>query len=256
MPKKNWTEAERVAFGEKMKAARLAKQKQQADENKNPQPLEKQTTDRPSITETAAMDKLLERISGLEAQLKQRRASEIEDVEQPFKVDTTGETAGVLYKYPVSRDYYPDPTAQLIHEPFLKRFAFEDNYILKWDVDGMVYETKWGTTVAEPKFTMVLYQRQFDPSSGEPTGKLIRIQQLNIFEDPGSVRQLLVELDIDTAGMSEKQIFDLIRYHRISEWLKAIFQPPTNIGSQRRSTETVIDGRVVVMEEESSVLGV
>lgn len=272
MPRKKrvFTAEERAAIGQRLKAAKAAKKAEEdAYKNQNPEieTISPEAASRMSITDNTAvraledvnerlvskLDELEARLSAYESKDKQRQADQVQDKVKGLSVDEHGGLAGIYNKYPLSKSYYPDPTEQLQNEPFLTRFAFKENYVLKWNVDGMVYETKWGTTVAEPKFTVVLYQKMFDDKGEVMPEKLIRLSGLNIFEDPASVRQLVVELDQDTDGLSEKEIFDLVRYHRIKEWLKNVFQPAPLLSNLNRNSETVIDGRVVVIEEQSSL---
>lgn len=252
MPKKNWTEEEKKAFGQKMKEMRAKKaaQKQTDPQKQNPEPAPL-TVDTTAL-KAEALDVALAEIAELKAQMKALTADSFQEQRPEAKVTGGGETVGLMVKYPIEKTYYPDPTPQLIKEEFLKRFAFEDNFLVKWDVQALQYETKWGVSVVEPKFTCILYQKQFD-EDGEPTDRLIRLSQLVFFEDPGTVRQLMVELDVDTTGKTEREIYDLIRYHRIKEWLKSFFLPPKNVQAAKRTTEEVIGGRVVVIEEASSV---
>jgi hypothetical protein len=258
---RKWTEAEKKAFGEKMKRLRAEKA---ALKTNNPSKqtdeveikIETESPHTPTV-DSPAVDQELLRIALSEIQeLKEKlEKSQIDRIKEELPapaLSSMGETIGLMVKFPVEKNYYPDPTADLIKEDFLKRFAFADNFLVKWDVKALQYETKWGTSVVEPKFTCVLYQKQFD-EDGNPTDRLVRLSDFTFFEDPATVRQLMVELDVDTTGMSEKEIYDLVRYHRIKEWLKHFFLPPKNVQASKRTTEEVIGGRVVVMEEASSV---
>lgn len=171
----------------------------------------------------------------------------------PDNISADGKVRGIIYKYPLEKSYYPDPTGRLQEEPALSRFAFKDNYILKWDVDGMVYQTRWGITYAEPKFTLVLYRRMFD-EEGNPRQDLIEVQRQIMFEDAAFAQKMAVDLELDTAGMTAEELLNELRYQRIRRWLLSVFNPPNLHKPKRANREMVVAGKVVKVVDAEDIL--
>lgn len=202
---------------------------------------------RVSITK-AQLDTLMQRISDLEG--KGQLGAQTSTPVNP----QTGRPQSVIYKYPVEPSGYPDPSGKLAQEPELRRFAIEDNYIIRWDVDGMVYETKWGSTVAEPKFTVTLYRKMYD-ENGKLKDQMILVQRLVLFEDEVFTKKLAHELDIKETDIDK--LMNVVRYERIKRWLLDVFQagPHPRHRSSSRQRQAVIDGKPVIMVDTEEVLG-
>ena len=154
---------------------------------------------------------------------------------------------GIIFKYEVDKGYYPDPTERLLNEPKLQRFAMHDNYIFKWDVDGVEYK-KDNITYAEPRFTVELYRRLFD-EEGNDTGRAALVARNMLHEDEMTTRVSASRLGILDNFSNDEEGFRLlmneIRYWRIQQWLFGIFAPPKVNTFQRKATTQVIDGKVV-----------
>lgn len=154
---------------------------------------------------------------------------------------------GVINKYPVEKSYYPDPSERLINEPKLARFAMKENYIFKWDVDGVEYE-KNNIAYSEPRFTLELYRRLYN-EDGEFTGKAALVARNILHEDQMTTRVAASKLGlVKTFGEGEdnmRELMDEVRYWRIQQWLFGIFTPPKVQTHRKRPTTQVIDGQVV-----------
>lgn len=262
----SWTPERRKAFGEKMKQAREArtaetktlKEKNTKPSSANQYPEAKEEASTVSIPQ-AQWEALMAKVDQLEQQ-----ATPAQIKEQQFDpygsraagngvVGADGRPAGFTDKYPITPSYYPDPRERLSELAELKRFAFNDNYVISWKVDGKVYETKWGTNVREPFFYLTLHQRMFD-EFGEDTGKSVKVQTIILTEDELAAQQIMNEMGIDTTAMPLRQLLNEVRYERIKRWLVGIFKPSPLFKAEDGEFETVIDGKVVSVSENSKVL--
>ena len=154
---------------------------------------------------------------------------------------------GITYRYDIEKSHYPDPTARLLAEPKLARFAMSENFRFRWSVDGEQFE-KHGMTFAEPRFTLELFRMLFD-DEGEPTGRMALIARQMQHEDDFVVRMAAAELGLlDQYPDTEegfRMLRDEVRYWRIQQWLFSIFTP-AKITSFRRAPKTEnIAGKIV-----------
>jgi hypothetical protein len=154
---------------------------------------------------------------------------------------------GITFKYPIEKGYYPDPTARLLAEPKLARFAMPENYRFRWSVDGESYE-KHGMTFSEPRFTLELFRLLYD-DEGTATGNMALVARSIVHEDEMTTRVAAMRLNIlhdyDDTDEGFRELMNEIRYWRIQQWLFGIFTPP-KINTFRRAPKTqVIAGKVV-----------
>lgn len=163
-----------------------------------------------------------------------------------------GAPIGVQQKYPVSASAYPNPTEDLASEPYLQRFAFKQNYLLEWDVQGLTYETKFGTHVSEPIFAITLLRVIFD-DEGNDTGRRIVVKKGTFTESEMGAQQIADNLGIDTSVIPLRDLLNQMRYERFKQWLLAIFKPDKIFEPFDREEETVIDGQVVVIRNTSKL---
>jgi len=230
MPKKNMTPEERKAWGEKMKAARLAKQKPTLAE-----PVEDIQTD-------VNINELLKRIEQLEREKQSRPL--------PTTQVTPQGLIGVTVKYSIDPADYPDPCERLAAEPRLARFAFQENYELKFRVETASYEDKKGVNNEEPRFHLELIGKVFD-EAGEPTSKRYIMRKLVFFEDPQAALVIARDNGVEVDQSDERNFLNEMRYLRMKDWLMGYFfpVPATSTGSKR---EEVIGNRLVEVYEVSS----
>lgn len=229
MPKKNMTPEERKAWGEKMKAAREAK-KAIIQEPKE------------DIQTDVNVNELLKRIE----QLEREKANPL-----PNTQVTPQGLIGVTVKYSTDPADYPDPCERLSEEPRLARFAFKENYELKFRVETASYEDKKGVNNEEPRFHVDLIGKVFD-EAGEPTNKRYIMRKLVFFEDPQAALVIARDNGIEVDQSDERNFLNEMRYLRVKDWLMGYFfpVPATSTGSKR---EEVIGNRLVEVYEVSSV---
>lgn len=237
MPKKEWTDEQRAAFGEKMRKARLDKQTHSSyptEEKKNPEPVQ-------ANSDNADMAELLARMAEMQREmnlLKQQPAA------QENVAVNRGKLTGTFEKYITDPTYYPSPNERLAHEPRLQRFAFRDNFELDFGTTKSFYETKDGINTTEPRFTLKLIRIVYDDDTGEPTNQRYVVSQLIFHEDPQTALTIAQDNEIPVETWGEKEFLDEMRYLRMRDWLIECFYPPAPAPvSDRR--ETVIGNRLV-----------
>lgn len=229
MPKK-MTEEEKKAWGAKMKAAREAK-KTKEDIKVEPSPEIQSDTD---------VSELLKRVKELESKLTQNQQPQV----------TAQGMIGTLTKYSLDPNKYPDPITRLANEARLKRFAFEDNYELKFDMTTVAYETRNGVNTEEPKFELQLIGKVFD-EAGEPTNKRYIMRKLIFFEDPQAALTIARDNNLEIDQSDEDNFLNEMRYLRMRDWLMDLFYPkPANPEGRKR--EEVIGNTLVEVYEISS----
>jgi hypothetical protein len=225
MPKQ-WTPEERKAFGEKMKAAKLAKQQEEKTESK---------VEASVANEDYAA--LLKKIEELEAR-------------QFFQQPAPVQPVRSITKYSLEAADWPDPRERLANESKLSSFAFKENFILKWDVGRVNYE-KDGVHYQEPKFRIELWRWKRDPETQELTNKQYRVHKATFFEDPSAAMAVAIEKGIEVDDTLQKAFLDEMRYMRVRDWLFGIFYPTPSAKSEGHREE-VIGNRLVPVIEMSS----
>lgn len=154
---------------------------------------------------------------------------------------------GITYRYIIEKSHYPDPTARLLAEPKLARFAMKENYRFRWSVDGEQFE-KHGMTFAEPRFTLELFRLLFD-EEGQPTGRMALVARQMQHEDDFVVRMAASNLGLLDQYEDTEEGFrllrDEVRYWRLQQWLFGIFTPPKINTFKRAPKQEVIGGKVV-----------
>lgn len=211
-----------------------------------------------SLEETvAAMQETISQLqnqlanSGMNQQERWQATAETRAV-NPNQVTNAG-VQGVVYKYPIDKGHYPDPTDRLYDDPLLKRYSMRDNFIFTWDVVGETYE-KHNITYSEPRFEVHLYRVIFDEDGITPTGKLALVNRHYQHEDELVARMAAQKLGLE--GVSFEELMNEVRYQRIRTWLLALFQKPKIEQHNRRPVQMVIDGKVTeVYDTEAIVAG-
>ncbi len=160
-----------------------------------------------------------------------------------------GEVQGVVFRYEVDKGYYPDPTQRLLDEPKLARFALRENFIFRWEVDGVEFK-KDNITYAEPRFTLELFRRLYD-DEGEPTGKAALIARQMAHEDEFTTRIMAMKMGIldqfDDSEEGFRALMNEIRYQRFRTWLMSIFTPAKIETHRKRPIEQNIGGKIVMV---------
>lgn len=236
MPKKKWTEEERKAFADKMKAARA---KKVADKtNKDDEPIIEASA--PANLERNDLEKQIEELKSNMAFMQKMMGNSSEP-----QVTSRG-VVGSITKFTVDPKAYPDPRERLAKEPKLARFAFGENFELTWNVtvagSPNGYETKEGVRVKEPKFQIELWAKDIG-DAGDIKGKYLVCRGI-FFEDPQAAIFVAGENGLSVTDENEQEFLDEMRYIRIRDWLMEAFYPP-KAQEKVEKKEVAIGGKLV-----------
>lgn len=157
---------------------------------------------------------------------------------------SNGQLTGTVEKYIVDPAYYPDPRERLTDEPRLKRFAFDMNYELEWEISESRYETIDHIRQVEPKFTVTLVGRVVDEETGEFTDQYYAINRLIMHEDPSAAVIIAADMGLDIPRDDERVFLNEMRYIRIRDWLIGCFYPPTP-SPEKEKRDMVVNGKLV-----------
>lgn len=256
MPRRKLSEEQKA----KMAAGReAAKQRKLADKQLQDElpttPLNPPVTE-PSDNLTDLVVQLMREVEELKKANPNVQVSPQAAVETLAQMNGTNPTIGAqgvqgrVFKYPVEKSFYPDPTERLYEDERLKRFAMRENFYFKWDVSGETYE-KYGITYTEPRFTVELYRYLLD-EDGERTGQMALINRQIQHED-----EFVARVAADKMGLAfdtHEELLNEMRYQRIRQWLLGVFTPQKINTYQRRSRTMVIDGKVVEVTDTEDVV--
>lgn len=265
MPKKAPSEkqlAQRKAFGEAAKA-RAAARRNKVDEQANEvdqevTPSQAQGSEAESVTLTQ------DQFKALMSRLDKVEGSQTETVKpSDTGFDQFGKPTGVIQTYSVNPADYADPRDFLYDLPELAQYAMRLNYNLDWLVEQKIFETKYGTSVAHPKFSLILQRKRLengvevvkiDPNTKREFHPRIHVQTGVFFEDPAASVTEALQLGLPIDKANTPQFLEQMRQLRYKTWLLDVFfpQPPTNTADY--STEQVIDGKVYQIENTSVVI--
>lgn len=151
---------------------------------------------------------------------------------------------GRIFKYPVEKSFYPDPTERLYDEKLLSRYNLRENFVFDWDVEGVEYE-KYNVTYAEPRFTVRLFRKLFEDDGLTPSGKVALVNRAIMHEDEVVARHAADKLGLTNTFESHQDMLNEMRYYRFRQWLLDLFTPPKVEQHNRQATQMVIDGKVV-----------
>lgn len=247
MPRKAWTEEERKAFGEKMKAARAKKETPQTNTQKE------QIAEEPQITNTvqnADIGELQRQIEELKAAMK--FMAPVAPVAPQIQVGANG-IVGTVNKYVIDPLNYPDPRERLYEEKLLTRFAFKENYELTWSVTNTSYTTIDNIRTREPKFTIELLKVQIDEQTGERMNGRYLISTAIFHEDPDAAVAIAKEKGLHIDENNQKEFLDEMRYMRIRDWLLDCFLDPKPVQAKQNKRDVMLGNKVVPFFEINSV---
>lgn len=230
---RKWTDEEKKAFAEKMKAARAMKE------------VEKENV---VIQSDQDVDELKRQIAELRDIINQN----MQPAQAAPTMNMKGQLIGEWEKYIVDPAHYPDPTGRLAEEPRLAPLAFKYNYELTYQVGVSSYQTKDGRNVKEPKFTIKLDRIVLD-DQGNQTLKRYVVKQLIFHEDPDAALVIARENGVEVDKTNEKRFLDEMRYLRVRDWLLDIFFPKPISQQESPVHDEVIGGSVVSVFTKSSV---
>lgn len=236
MPRK-WTDEEKKAFGEKMKAAR-------ANKTKNPQ-----TKTTPTSTveiEESTLKEILDRLKTLEAEKATRPTA---PTQEPT-ISQSGHVQGIKEKYTINKAAYAhvDPRARLFKEPKLSRFAPEENYSMYWRVDNTRYQNAQGLWMAEPRFELEVRRKVLD-DDGSVKGEY-QVGKLVSHEDWDAAIDIANSLGLEIDPNMGKEFIDEMRYQNFRMFVEELFFAPTAIKQVNGGKkEMVVAGTVVTFYE-------
>lgn len=249
MPRKAWTDEERKAFGEKMRQLKSKKEMPEAAPQTNtmddsPKPENTQTQNTISLSQEQ-FDQLLNRIAVAEAAIANKgiTADQAINAKAEMQGVSMGRNGlqGVIYKWPIEQDYYPDPSERILNMPELARYAPHMNYEIKWEVSGVEYE-KANINYAEPRFKVQILRVMFD-DYGQPTNKRAIVGTHYQHEDENVVRMIARDMGLDTTD--ERALMDEVRFQRIRRWVLDLLTPFRQADKVESISEMVIDGKVI-----------
>lgn len=246
MPKKNMTPEERKAFGEKMKAARAAKQvekiEQVTDIGLQEQPTLPDVPIGVDPITTISQDDLNSMLSYIK-ELESANWRKSNQQTEGLQLNSGGGLVGTVEKFSTEATSYPDPVERLKTEDRLKRFAFVDNYDLDFNIKTISYTTIDGIRTKEPKFELNLIRKMYD-DMGELTNGRYTVCRLIMHEDPDTAIQIAQDNGIVVESEDEKTFLDEMRYLRCRDWLLECFYPAP-VKREENKREMVIDGKLV-----------
>lgn len=236
MPKKNMTPEERKAWGEKMKKAREQKK------------LNEQIINTPDPSTDPDYQTLLKQIQEAHQAIAELRRQQVPN----SGVDMAGgRLTGTYERYRVDPNFYPDPTPRLRQEKRLSRFAFDDNYELKWEVQLSQYETIDHIRTKEPRFVLSLIVKVYDDETGELTNRRFVILRGVFHEDPDAAIAIARDNGIEVDENNERDFLNEMRYLRFRDWLLEAFYPTPPPPSSNKK-EVVIGNKLVEVYEVTS----
>lgn len=246
MAKKQWTDEERKAFGDKMKAARQNKNPQTEDEIKPTmvEPQQKEDTVSPQD-----YNELAKQIEFLKSMIMAGGQNPNETGKMSFEA---GKLTGTFEKYKMKG--YPDPRERLSAEERLQRFAFPMNYELNFEVSQSTYTTLDNIRTREPKFTLELIRIMIDEDTGEPTDGRYVVCRLIMHEDPDAAIVIARDNGLEVRTENEQDFLDEMRYIRMRDWLLDCFYPASKTAN-RDKQEMVVGNRIVEFYEVNNESG-
>jgi hypothetical protein len=239
MPKKAWTPEEKKAFGVKMKKLREQKK------------LNEQVVNTPAPSTDPDYQTLLKQIQEAnEAIAKLTAAQATQTAPQQAQVGAQG-IVGTRERFSTDANLYPDPSSRLSKEPRLSRFAFDDNYELKYEVQVSQYETIDHIRTKEPRFVLSLIVKVYDDLTGELTNRRFVILKGVFHEDPDAAIAIARDNGIEVTTDNEAAFLNEMRYLRFRDWLLEAFYPTPPPASNNKK-EVVIGNKLVEVYEVTS----
>lgn len=250
MPKKDWTEEERKAFAERMKAGR----KKAAPVKSEPvQEAPVETKEEMISISKDQFEQLLARLEKVESAKTESSTMD----KTTAQIDMSGRITGVNTPHPLDPKFYTDPRERLYDLPELARYAFKQNYELDFSVEVMNYETKFGTSFSVPKFKLKLKKLILDDDTGEPIivehdGRKFKqgyLMKVGIFFiDPNDAIKTAVDMGIEVTDANSYDFLESMRFQQYKKWILECMKPPKP-EENRSVKQAVIGGSVYQVEE-------
>jgi hypothetical protein len=233
---KQWTDEERKAFGEKMKAARATKTNTPPLKTKAP------VVEIPEDT----LKVLMERLSALEAEKATRPTA---PTQEPT-ISQSGHVQGIKEKYAINNAAYAhvDPRERLFKEPKLSRFAPEENYTMYWRVENTRYQNAQLLWIAEPRFELEVRRKVLD-DDGSVKGEY-QVGKLVCHEDWDAAVDIANSLGLEIDPQMGPAFIDEMRYQTFRMFVEELFFQPKPIQQVNGGKkEMVVAGTVVTFYE-------
>lgn len=265
MAKKEWTDEERKAFGEKMRAARDKTTPPETVADKVPPTTTVPVTDVQDAPNLSDMQRQLNEVMETNALLKAALLNNQQNQQQQpsngINVGQGGRLLGEVDKYLVDTDRYPNPTKRLSEENRLASIAFNHNYELMYDFSVRSYETKTGVNMREPEFLITLLRVVLDDQgnrvqvadkNGNLKDKFYIARRLVFHEDPQAALVIARDNNILIDREDEKHFLDEMRYLRVRDWLFDYLWPK-QADEKSGIVEESVGGTLVQVFTKSSV---
>lgn len=249
------TDAEKKAWGAKMREARRAKNVTEVKDSVAPP-----ATDTPKVPEEDPTERIADE-QGLD-ELK-RQMQEVMETNALLKAALLGNKpqneglsvkgnrlTGEVEKYLLDPVNYPSPIERLRKEARLQPLAFDWNYEMDYEVTSTNYETKTGINMREPKFQVTL-SRVVLNDQGEQTPKRYIARKMIFHEDPQAALVIARDNGIKVDKADEQAFLNEMRYLRVRDWLFDIFWPKP-VDPKGQIQEEVIGGTLVQVFTKSS----
>jgi len=248
MPKKEWTEDERKAFGQKMRAARQEKIEQEVQEESN---VDIETQD----VKGAEPDQ--DRVAKLEAQIELLLKLQGAQVPQNQNAPVTTKTP-----YSLDLEVYENPTKNLMDwaakDRRMQQQAFTANFELQFvrEVPAR-YQLADGSWQQVPKFTLGLLELAYDDDGNVLTrrnekGEEVQIKYLRkrlvMFEDPDYALAVAYNKGLTLDDRTSQRFLNDMRFLQAQDWLLEVFYPPKST-TQPGLREEAIAGQMVTIVE-------
>lgn len=242
---KEWTDEERKAFGEKMRAAKRAKHVTEVPVEEIDEIFSEPVEDpEDHYAEEQGLDELKRQMKEIQETNALLKAALLGGGQkQGLNLGKDNKLTGEVEKYLLDPNNYPDPTLRLRKEPRLQPLAFDYNYELDYSVATSSYETKTGINMIEPKFHVTLNRIVLD-DQGEQTDKRYIARKLIFHEDPQAALVIARDNGIEVDRTDEARFLNEMRYLRVRDWLFDIFWPKP-AQAQQGIREEVIGGTLV-----------
>lgn len=251
MTRRKWTDEERKAQAERMRALQARRAHQDVDEKPATEVVAPKLEPSQSATEDMQGESELDQLKRHVKELESLIRAQAPQGQQGPQV-TSGGVRGTLVKFTLDPKSYPSPVDRLFEERTLTIQGFNrDWYDVEWEVGRVNYPTKDGLNVTEPKFQVRLVKIIPD-EEGMPSKKRFIFHKMTFFEDPDAAIQVAQQYGLEVAEELQKNFLDEMRYLRVRDWVRESFYPPKPVQKRMNKTEQVIGNRLVEVFEANS----
>lgn len=231
MPKKEWTDEERKAFGKKMQDARDKKKEKVEEQVKKEAP-------------QASGDVIAQTVAAVLKELSKEEKK-------------TPRGGNVTELYSLDKSDYEDPTDKLYDLPELSKKAMRENYKIYWSLEMCRYQTADGAWFQEPRFVVELWRFPTDQElaeSEEKGGQIKKDTEILVgkhmqLEDEAAAREIATKLGLKVGADFEDfdQLMEAMRFERIKQWIVSTLVPRHDKHAVKAPKELAIGGTVVAV---------